>query len=236
MSTRPHTAMVFAAGLGKRMRPLTETTPKPLIKVEGRTMLDRALDHLVKAGVKRAVVNTHYLAGQIPAHLKSRKDIEILYSHEPVLLETGGGLKQALPMLGNDPIYVLNSDVVLLDGESPALPKLAAAWEDARMDLLLLLAEKENAIGYEGAGDFALDAAHALTRPEPPRPYVFTGIQILKPALVKDTADDIFSLNRFYFDNPRAHGLVHDGGWLHIGTPQGLAEAESYLKSTSKIS
>lgn len=232
----PTTAMVFAAGLGKRMRPLTEKCPKPLIEVQGRSMLDRALDQLVAAGVKKAVVNTHYLPDMVEKHLNSRTDIEIHVSYEMELLETGGGLKHALNLLGPEPIYVMNSDVVLLDGAAPALNRLANAFDSAKMDVLLLLLEKGKAIGYDGDGDFGLSGDGALTRPEPPRPYVFTGIQLLRPTIVAHEPEKIFSLNRYYFGNPRAHGILHDGAWLHIGTPQGLTEAEAYMKATFRTS
>lgn len=229
MGFKPHTAMVFAAGLGTRMRPLTLTKPKPLIEVSGRTMLDRALDHLVAAGVKKAVVNTHYLPEQINAHLKSRTDIAITLIHEPTLLETGGGLKNALTHLGSDPIYVINSDIVWQNGKAPALTNLSNAWCDD-MELLLLLIERSKAIGYDGKGDFGLEKNNLLTRPEPPRPYVFGGVQMLKPQIVANHPEAIFSLNHYYFNNPKAYGLVHDGLWLHIGTPEGLTEAERHLK------
>ena len=227
MGFKPHTAMVFAAGLGLRMRPLTLTTPKPLITVTGRTMLDRALDHLVKAGVKRAIVNTHYLPEQIENHLKTRSDIKIEIIHEPVLLETGGGLKNALSKLGTDPIYVINSDIVWTDAATPALENLSANWRD-EMDVLLLLVQREKAIGYDGQGDFGLKE-NLLTRPDVPRPFVFSGIQMLNPNIVADNAEKIFSLHHYYFNNPKAHGVVHDGKWLHIGTPEGLVEAEEHL-------
>lgn len=213
--------MVFAAGLGTRMRPLTLHTPKPLLPVGGRSLLDRALDHLHKAGVKRVVVNTHYLAEQVATHLAKRTDLNITLVHEETLLETGGGVKNALPHLGEDPIYVINSDIVWDDGAEPALERLAKAWKPD-YDLLLLLVKTEGAYGYDGAGDFDLAPSGQLLRPEPPRPYVFGGVQILKPQLTASVAEPIFSLNRFYFGNPRAFGLVHDSGWYHIGTPEAL--------------
>ena len=224
MAFKPHTAMVFAAGLGTRMRPLTLATPKPLISVAGRTMLDRALDHLVKAGVKNAVVNTHYLPEQIEAHLKTRTDLAIKIIHEPVLLETGGGLKNALLHLGTDPIYVINSDIVWMGS---ALENLSNHWR-TEMEVLLLLVERQKAIGYDGKGDFGLQQ-NLLTRPEPPRPFVFGGVQLLKPEIVANHAEKIFSLNHYYFNNPKAFGTVHDDLWLHIGTPEGLKEAEKIL-------
>lgn len=229
MAIKPDTAMVFAAGLGKRMQPLTLTKPKPLIEVKGRAMLDRALDHLVKAGVKKAVVNTHYLAEQVRIQLKKRNDIEIIILFEPILLETGGGLKNALPHLGTQPIYVINSDIVWIDDATPALENLAQHWQD-EMNVLLLLIEREKAIGYDGVGDFN-DVA--LTRIAPPRPYVFGGVQMLRPQIVAQESETIFSLNKFYFNNPKARGIVHDGDWLHIGTPEGLTEAEKALKLIS---
>lgn len=225
MAIKPETAMVFAAGLGKRMQPLTLTKPKPLIEVQGRTMLDRTLDHLVKAGVKKAVVNTHYLAEQVRINLKKRSDIEIILLFEPILLETGGGLKNALLHLGTEPIYVVNSDIVWIDDATPALENLSSNWRDD-MNILLLLIEREKAIGYDGAGDFN-DVL--LTRTEPPRPYVFGGVQMLRPQIVAQETETIFSLNKFYFNNPKARGTVHDGDWLHIGTPEGLKEAEAFL-------
>lgn len=222
MAIKPQTAMVFAAGLGKRMQPLTLNRPKPLIEVKGRTMLDRALDHLVQAGVQKAVVNTHYLAEQVEEQLKTRNDIEIITIFEPTLLETGGGLKNALPHLGTDPIYVVNSDIVWLDNKIPALTNLAKNWRD-ELDVLLLLIEREKAIGYDGAGDFN---DINLSRTAPPRPYVFGGVQLLKPQIVVQEVEQIFSLNKYYFNNPKAYGVVHDGAWLHIGTPEGLKLAE----------
>ena len=228
MGFKPHTAMVFAAGLGKRMQPLTLTKPKPLVEVSGRTMLDRALDHLVEAGVKNAVVNTHYLAEQIESHLKKRGDIAITLIHEPVLLETGGGLKNALHLLGTDPIYVINSDIVWTDDAKPALTNLSDHWRK-EMEVLLLLIERDKAIGYDGQGDFGLQKDGALTRPEIPRPFVFGGVQMLQPEIVANHPEKIFSLNHYYFNNPKAFGVIHDGLWLHIGTPEGLKQASKYL-------
>lgn len=228
MAIKPHTAMVFAAGLGKRMQPLTLNKPKPLIEVKGRTMLDRALDHLVKTGVKKAVVNTHYLHKQVELHLQNRSDIEIVTIFEPILLETGGGLKNALPHLGSDPIYVINSDIVWIDEKTPALDNLAQRWQND-IDVLLLLIERSKSIGYDGAGDFSLSQNNILERSEPPRPYVFGGVQMLKPHVVVQESETIFSLNKYYFNNPNAQGVLHDGAWLHIGTPEGLEEAERFL-------
>lgn len=225
--------MVFAAGLGLRMRPLTLDKPKPLIEVGGRTMLDRALDHLVHAGVQKVVVNTHYLAGQVEGHLRSRDDLEITILREPVLLETGGGLKNALPYLGVEPIYVINSDIVWVDGETPALSNLCLHWRP-EMDVLLLLIERSRATGYDGMGDFSLGENGLLTRPDGFRPYVFGGVQIVKPGIVANNPEEIFSLNQHYFNNPRAYGVVHDGMWLHIGTPEGLKLAERRLASSLK--
>jgi MurNAc alpha-1-phosphate uridylyltransferase len=144
---------------------------------------------------------------------------------EPTLLETGGGLKNALPHLGTQPIYVINSDIVWMDDATPALENLSQHWHN-EMDVLLLLIKREKAIGYDGEGDFS---DIALTRSAPPRPYVFGGVQMLRPQIVESEIENIFSLNKYYFNNPKAHGTVHDGAWLHIGTPEGLAEAEAFL-------
>ena len=156
-NTTPTHAMVLAAGLGTRMRPITDTLPKPLVRVAGQTMLDRALDKLAAAGIERAVVNTHYLAAQIAEHVRNRKSPSITFSHEEDVLETGGGVQKALPDLGGGPFFVVNSDSIWDDGPIPALARLAAAWDDASMDALLLVHPTVSAVGYHGRGDFFLD-------------------------------------------------------------------------------
>jgi MurNAc alpha-1-phosphate uridylyltransferase len=224
--------MVLAAGLGLRMRPLTETRPKPLIAVAGRTMLDRVLDHLDRAGVSRRVVNAHWLAPLIHAHLAGRPDIVI--SDEAVLLDTGGGVTKALPHLGAEPFYVCNADIIWRDGSRPSLERLAEAWDDGRMDALLLLQRTAEAFGYDGAGDFILDDDGRIRRRGPGQtsPLLFAGVQILHPRLFAGAPTGPFSLNRLYDAAQvagRLFGLVHDGEWYHIGTPPALAEAEALI-------
>lgn len=232
--------MVLAAGFGLRMRPLTLTTPKPLIPVAGRCMLDRALDHFAAAGVETAVVNAHYLGPRIAMHVarrmaEGRDRLGILLSHEETILDTGGGVMQALPDLRPDPFYVANGDILWRDGAIPALQRLAAAWDDGTMDALLLVHDKASAIGYDGAGDFDLQAANKLRRRAGnAAPFVFTGVQILHPRLFAGAPSGAFSLNKLYDKaaaDGRLRGLVHDGDWYHIGTPDGLKLAEQHLRS-----
>ncbi|MEM8987251.1 MAG: nucleotidyltransferase family protein [Pseudomonadota bacterium] len=230
-------AMVMAAGLGKRMRPLTETRPKPLVEAAGRPLIDYALERLVQAGVKRAVVNVHYLADQIEAHLETRTRPEIVISDERgELMDTGGGLVKAAPHLGQNPILCTNTDAILADGEAgDALARLAAAWDDDAMDALLLLCPKDAASGYDGDGDFLCGDDGGRLRRRPQRgdaPYVFTGWQILHPRLWADAPEGPFSTNLLWNKADaagRLHGLIHDGFWMHVGSPDGLKEAERRL-------
>ncbi len=231
--------MVLAAGFGLRMRPLTLTTPKTLIPVAGRCMLDRALDHFAAAGVETAVVNAHYLAQRIAMHVALRMGsgadkLGILLSHEATILDTGGGVMQALPDLRPDPFYVANGDILWRDGAMPALQRLAAAWDDGAMDALLLVYDRASAIGYDGPGDFDFAGQKLRRRVGDSAPFVFTGVQILHPRLFAGAPSGAFSLNRLYDQAAaagRLHGLVHDGDWYHIGTPDGLALAEQHLRS-----
>ena len=232
----PTAAMVLAAGLGKRMRPLTATRPKPLVEVAGRTLLDRALAHLAAAGVARAVVNVHYMADRIEAHLAARAPgLQIRISDERArLLETGGGVAHALPLLDADPFLVVNSDNLWVDGASPTLAALARHWDAARMDALLLLVPLADANGYDGQGDFHMDAGGALRRRAERRvaPYVFSGVQILARALFDGVAVEPFSLNRLYdaaLARGRLFGAAHTGLWFHVGTPQAVARTEALL-------
>ncbi len=236
---KPGRAMVLAAGLGIRMRPLTDNLPKPLLEVAGRTMLDRALDHLDAAGIGNAVVNCHYLADMIEAHVAGRAGPAISVSREDELLDTGGGVTKALSMLGAPAFYVANADIVWTDGVVPALDRLAAAWRDEEMDALLLLHPTNAAVGYAGAGDFSLQDNGRVRRraPEETAPLVFTGVQILHPRLFTDAPAGAFSLNRLYDraeNEGRLHGIVHDGGWYHVGTPDSLKEADSRLGGRSE--
>lgn len=225
--TAPDTAMLLAAGLGTRMRPLSGAVPKPLLEVGGRTMLDRTLDKAVEAGVTRAVVNTHHLATQIERRLAARTAPEIVVSHEPEILDTGGGVLNALGLLGDAPFFVLNSDTVWEDGPTPALRRLAGAWDPAGMDALLLVHPTVAATGYAGDGDFFMDIEGRLVRRGEAEiaPFVFTGSQILSPALFDGMAPGVFSLNRVYdraLERGRLYGIRHDGAWHHVGTPDGF--------------
>lgn len=230
----PEMAMVLAAGRGERLRPLTDTTPKPLISVGGTTMLDRMLDSLAAAGVRRAVVNTCHLAEQVEACLARRQTPAITISREDGLLETGGGVAKALSYFGDVPFFVANSDIVLLDGDEPAARRLARAWHDDDMDALLLLQRTARAFGYEGRGDFTMGDDGSLVRRAEgaAAPFVFVGLQILHPRLFAESPDGAFSLNRLYdraLEMGRLRGAVHDGEWLHIGTRDALDRVEPYL-------
>ena len=226
-------AMVLAAGLGLRMRPITLTTPKPLVEVAGRSMLDRALDHLAGAGVAELVVNTHWLAERIRHHLAGRPGVAL--SHEDVLLETGGGVAQALPLLGDEAFFVVNSDIIWTNGGTPALTRLAEAWDDGRMDALLLLQRTAGAVGYEGPGDFFLSSTGEPRRRKGREvaPYLFSGVQILHPRLFEGAPSGKFSLNVLYdraLEAGRLFAIVHDGRWFHVGTPEALPEVEALLR------
>jgi MurNAc alpha-1-phosphate uridylyltransferase len=226
-------AMVMAAGLGKRMRPLTEYIPKPLIEVAGITLIDRTLDWLSASGIEGAVVNTHYLYGMLEAHLALRSRPRILISREELLLETGGGIQHALPLLGSDAFFSVNSDVICMDGPTPALARLADCW-DTSTDMVLLVHPVDKAIGYYGSGDFFVNGKEIIRRGDKAQaPFVFTGIQLLHPRIFVDTPTGSFSLNLLY-DRALAHGrlkaVIHDGQWLHIGDPQGIQDAEAILR------
>ena len=231
---RPTRAMILAAGRGERMLPLTETKPKPLIPVRGRSLLDRILDRLHDFGIEEVVVNHHHLGQQIVEHLQKRSDFAIQFSPETELLETGGGVAQALPLLGSEPFLVINGDVLWLDGSTPSLERLSAAWDGDAMDALLLMQPTVSAFGYDGDGDFFLEPHGQLHRRGEARvaPFIFAGVQILSPTLFDGVAVEPFSLNRLYdraLEAERLFGVRHDGVWFHIGTPDGLAEAEAAL-------
>ena len=231
------TAMVLAAGLGMRMRPLTLTTPKPLVPVAGRALIDHILDALAEARLARAVVNVHYLAGQVEDHVASRSAPKVLVSDErDRLLDNGGGVKKALPLIGANcpgaPFFVLNSDSFWIDGPRPNLERMAEAFDPERMDLLMLVAASSSATGYDGIGDYLMDADGRLRRRGERQvvPFVYAGVIIVKPSLFEDTPE-VFSLN-LLFDRAQANGRLYgvrlDGYWLHVGTPEaiGLAEAK----------
>lgn len=235
--TRPACAMVLAAGLGTRLRPVTANKPKPLVEVGRRALVDRALDRLEDDGIATAVVNLHYLGDMIEAHLRNRPRPRIVFNREPVLLDTGGGIAAALPLLGRAPFIVANSDVFWLNGPTSALSRLAATWDDEAMDGLLLMHSTVEAFGYDGLGDFIVDPFGRLARrPEKEvSATLFTGVQILHPRLFADAPKGAFSLNVLWdraIEAGRLFGMVHDGEWFHVGTPQGLADAEAYLSTT----
>jgi MurNAc alpha-1-phosphate uridylyltransferase len=230
----PTAAMVLAAGLGERMRPLTLAMPKPLLEVGGKSLIDWTLDRFAAAGVTDIVVNSHYKAEMLERHLDSRTDLAITISREAERLETGGGVAKALPHFGGAPFYVANSDSVWLDGPTPALDRLAAAWDPERMDALLLLMSAPRSELYEGPGDFMMDAAGHLTfRPERRvAPYVFAGLHICAPRLFDGAPDGSFRLTRLWRQaeaEGRLFGLVHDGAWFHVGTPDALDAADGQL-------
>jgi MurNAc alpha-1-phosphate uridylyltransferase len=232
MTVAPSHAMVLAAGLGLRLRPITDQRPKPLVEVAGRTMLDRVLDHLDQVDCRRKVVNLHWLGEQIRAHLAGRDDI--VFSDEPDLLETGGGVAKALPALGDQPFYVCNADIIWRDRGESALARLAAAFDPERMDGLLLLHPTDRAFGYDGKGDFHLGRDGRLRRraADETSDLLFTGVQILHPRLFADCPAGAFSLNRLYdraMTTDRLFGIVHQGGWYHIGTPDALSQAGRLL-------
>ena len=229
----PQSGMVLAAGLGTRMRPITDRIPKPLVSLGGKTLLDHALDRLSDAGVPRAVVNVHYKAEMIARHLEGRREPAIALSVEDELLETGGGILKALPLL-DDVFYVVNSDVFWLDGKVPALRRLADAWDGERVDTLLLLQRTTNALGYEGIGDFIVDPLGGVRRRREREvaPHLFAGVQIVHRRLFDGEKPGKFSVNRLW-DRALAAGrlaaIVHDGEWYHVGTPEALALAEARL-------
>ena len=235
----PEMAMVLAAGHGKRMRPLSSVKPKPLTEVGGRALIDHCLDGLASAGVETAVVNVHYLADLIEAHVAARTRPKIVISDErDLLLETGGGVKRALARLGDGPFLLRNSDSFWLEGVRPNLVWLAQGWDAQRMDALLLLASTVHAIGYAGRGDFFLEKDGRLSR-RPERlvaPFVYAGAAILHPRLFADTPDGAFSLN-LLFDRAiaadRMFGVQLDGLWINVENPQSIATAERAIAASA---
>ncbi len=226
----PATAMVLAAGRGTRMAPLTDTCPKPLLEVDGVTILDRILDRLVAAGVARAVVNAHHLAERLERHLAGRAAPALTVIREDQALETGGGVRNALPALGDQPFFVINGDSLWLDGLRDALHRFTEVWDAERMDVLLLLYPFARVLGWHGLGDYRMDPDGRLTRrPESHvAPYAYMGVSILHPRVFRETPEGPFSLNRVYDaaeEAGRLFGAVHDGLWYHISTPADLGEA-----------
>ena len=228
--------MVLAAGLGLRMRPLTNKTPKPLITIGGVPMIERIIGHLVDAGIDEVVINTHYLASQFFTYFDSRTNPKIKIIHEEKLLNTGGGVANALPFLGGDSFLVLNSDVVIFNGKTPLIQQLGDTWNPNVMDALLLLQPIQNSFGYSGPGDFHLQTNGLLQRSTEGTyaPFLFTGVQMLKRSLFRSIPSSPFSLNFLYDraqENGRLYGVVHDGEWMHVGTPDAMRKAEIHIRN-----
>jgi len=231
----PTSAIVLAAGLGTRMRPHNGHVPKPLVAVGGKSLIDYSLDRLAEAGVERAVVNVHYLADALERHLASRKKPRIVISDERgALLGTGGGIAKALPLLGDAPFFLVNSDTLWLDGVKPNFARLGAAFDAEAMDALLLLAPTTDSIGYAGRGDFAMLPDGRLRRRAEREvvPFVYAGAAILAPALFADAPSGAFPLTQLFDragDSGRLFGLRLEGLWMHVGTPEAIAAAEAAL-------
>ena len=231
-NTAPKTAMVLAAGLGKRMRPITDTMPKPLVKVAGKTLLDWTLDELAAAGVEKAVVNVHYFPEQIVAHTVRRGAPKIVISDESDgLLDSAGGIVKALPELGEKPFYVLNADTFWIDSGAPSLARLALAWDDATMDILLMLADIASATGHSGGTDFLIDPNGGLRRAKgDPAGLIYAGAAIVHPRIFTGAPTGPHSLNRYFdaaIDTGRLCGMAMHGSWITVGTPQAIPLAEA---------
>lgn len=236
MSTTLETAMLMSAGLGKRMRPLTATRPKPLIRVGGQALIDHALDRIEEAGIRRIIVNVHYLADAIEGHLRSRAQRThadyVISDERALLLETGGGLIKARPLLGDNPFLCANSDNLWINGPLDSIRALADRWDDEAMDALLLMIPHARATGHSGPGDFHMDPLGRLSRRRPGRvaPFVFTGVQVLSPRILVDPPQAVFSTNVFWdraIAAGRAYGFVHPGLWFDVGTPQAIPLVEA---------
>ncbi|BCJ92116.1 mannose-1-phosphate guanylyltransferase [Terrihabitans soli] len=239
-SSVPSRAMVLAAGLGTRMRPLTDKKPKAMVEVSGRALIDRVLDRLEKSGVENVIVNVHHHADLLEKHLTARKAPKITISDErSALLDSGGGVKKALPFLGKEPFFVLNADTIWIESVRPNLPALGWAFDPARMDMLLLIAATSGSLGYDGKGDFDADSEGRLTRRTEGRitPFVYAGAAVMSPDIFAKTPDGKFSLNLLFdraIDSGRLYGLRLDGLWMHVGTPEAVTEADTaYARSTA---
>jgi len=226
----PQVAMVFAAGLGTRMRPLTVTTPKPLVEVGGKALIDHTLDALGEAGVATAIVNVHHLADQVEAHVVARRIPRIEISDERAqLLDQGGGIKKALPLIGDRPFFICNTDAFWRDGGAPHVRALAAAWRAQRMDALLLLARTQGSVGVDWDGDFEMNDEGRLSQPPGKRSYVYSGMGILSAELFRGVEDGAFRLAPFFFaaaKRGRLYGIASRALWLHVGSMAAIDEAE----------
>jgi MurNAc alpha-1-phosphate uridylyltransferase len=228
----PRNAMVFAAGLGTRMRPVTDTIPKPLVKVADRALIDHVLDRLALEGVENAIVNVHYLPDQIEQHLAGRKTPRIIISDERTrLLDQGGGIRKVLGMLGDEPFLMCNTDAFWVEGPSSNLQRLARTWDPGRMDALLLVAAAATSVGVDWPGDFTMNVEGQLQKRDERNvaPFVYAGVGIIKPQLFADEQRDVFRLAPFFFDaaeKGRLFGQRLEGLWLHVGTPEAISDAE----------
>ena len=232
MKKAPDSAMIMAAGLGLRMRPLTLTTPKPLIKVGGKALIDYGMEKLKAAGVKKVVVNKHYLPDQIEVWAKAQTGISVSTSDESdEVLETGGGIARALPLLGNKPFYVLNSDCFWTEAATPALQRLCEMWDDSKMDCLLLLCDPARTTGYRGSGDFVIEDDGRLTR-KTQNALIYIGAYIVHPRLFEAAPAGTFSMNVLWnkaIAAGRLYGVEHHGHWFDVGTPESISAAEALL-------
>jgi MurNAc alpha-1-phosphate uridylyltransferase len=228
--------MVLAAGLGTRMGTLTADKPKPLVPVLGRTLIDRVIDRLIEGGVTQVVVNVHYKAEMMKAHLAKRKDVEIIICDESdSILDTGGGVAMALPHFKGEPFFAQNSDSLWVEGMGQAMHRMRARWDPDSMDALMLLAACTSAIGYDGRGDFEMDSLGRLKRRAEMKlaPFVWTGLQIVHPRLFEEAPKGRFSINKLWdraMEKERLFGMRLDGVWIHVGTPEGREEAEAFLQ------
>ena len=238
-SQMPHTAMVFAAGLGTRMRPITETLPKPLIKIGGKALLDHCLDRFVDAGVRRAIVNVHYLPDMIVDHLRGRQTPEIVISDErSLLLDQGGGIRKVLAEIGPQPFFVCNTDAFWIEGPVQNLARMAENWNSEIMDMLLLVASTPLSVGVDWPGDFMMEKdGRLIKRPEQEvAPFVYSGIGILKPELFMHETRSVFGLSPLLFEaarKGRLYGQRLDGLWLHVGKPETIAQAEDAIRRSA---
>ncbi len=231
------TAMVLAAGLGTRMRPLTLDRPKALVTVNGRALIDHVLDRLIEGGVQKAVVNVHAFADLLEAHVRRRTDIEIVISDErSLLMETGGGTRQALGLLGNDPVFVANIDSVWDEPSGSAIARLGRSFDAARMGALLLLAQVDAQLGYDGAGDFTQsgDGQIAFRGEAPDAPFAYMGVQAIDPAILREEPLEPFSFTRVWrrlAAEGRLYGAPLGGYWMHVGDPDARDKAEARLRA-----
>ena len=240
----PKTAMIFAAGFGTRMRPITNNIPKAMVEVCGKKLIDYKIEKFVEVGVEKIVVNTHYLAPIIHEHLKKVTNVEIIISHEKEILGTGGGLINALPHLEDGPIFISNCDTIWIDNNKKenALLRLLGLWNSKTMKIAMLLHPVDEAIGYDGDGDFNIDNKNLISWPPPPRKYVYTGVQICDLNIIKNRQVIDFSLGEIWSeliknkdDTKNIYGIIHSGQWLHVDSVANLQKAESFIKKNNNI-